>query len=294
MIVNPQFFNYRLIIGSLIVAIAILGVVSYTNFQSLKSHQTFLEQEKKIVENELSEMIMQYDDVDAYSDDLNSQLELTKKDLQASLDSLRILSSDISVISKYKQQLSDIKSKNDLLFKLYDSVLNENNNLEKENLLAQNELDKQLKANAALKTENKTLDISLKKGALLTANTFKAKAFKSHLGKNIATNKASQAQTIEVCFALAENALTERGQKDIYIQILNPKNNVVADKGEVKFDTTSLIYSEKQVIDYNNKVVDVCVQIDGDTDDIPFIKGTYFVSIFHKDRKLGSTQIELN
>lgn len=294
MIVNPQFFNYRLIIGSLIVAIAILGVLSFTNYETVKSHQTFLEQEKQLVESELSEMIMRYDAVGETNNRLTSQLNIVKKDLQATLDSLRLLKSDVSVILKYKQQLSTLKSKNDLLFKSFDSVLAVKNNLERDNLIAQSHLNEQIKANSALKTANESLANSVKKGALLTANSFKAKAFRTQLGKHIATNKAAQAQNIEVCFALAENALTEKGQKDIYIQIVNPKNNVVADKGEVKFSTTSLIYSDKQMIDYNNKVVDVCVQIDGDTDDIPFTKGTYFVSIFHKDRKLGSTQIELN
>ena len=214
--------------------------------------------------------------------------------MQATLDSLRLLKSDVSVILKYKQQLSKLKSKNEMLFNSFDSILEVKNNLERDNLLTHNQLNEQIKANTVLETENKSLENSVKKGALLTANSFKAKAFRTQLGKSIVTNKAAQAQTIEVCFALAENALTEKGQKDIYIQILNPKNNVVADKGEMKFGTTSLIYSDKQVIDYNNKVVDVCVQIDGDTDDVPFTKGTYFVSIFHKDRKLGSTQIELN
>lgn len=294
MIVNPQFFNYRLIIGSLIVAIAILGVVSFTNYETVKSHQTFLEQEKKLVESELSEMITRYDIVGETNNALSSQLGLVKENLQATLDSLRFLNSDISVILKYKQQLSNLKSKNVALFKSFDSVLAVKNNLERANLLAHNQLNEQIKVNSVLKTENESLAISVKKGALLTANSFKAKAYRTQLGKNIATNKAVQAQNIEVCFALAENALTETGPKDIYIQIVNPKNNVVADKGEVKFGTTSLIYSDKQVIDYNNKVVDVCVMIDGDTDDIPFTKGTYFVSIFHKDRKLGSTQIELN
>ena len=113
MIVNPQFFNYRLIIGSLIVAIAILGVVSFTNYETVKSHQTFLEQEKKLVESELSEMITRYDAVGETNTTLASQLNTVKSDLQATLDSLRLLKSDVSVILKYKQQLSKLKSKNE-------------------------------------------------------------------------------------------------------------------------------------------------------------------------------------
>ncbi len=294
MIVNPQFFNYRLIIGSLIVAIVVLGIFSFTSYMSLKSHETFLEQERQLVENELSEMIMQYDAIDKKNSELSSQLSITKKDLKASLDSLRLFKSDISVISKYKRQVSDFKTKNEHLFKSFDSLLVLKNTIERSSLLAHNQLGEQVKLNSVLKAENAALNNTIEKGALLTANSFEVKALKKHSGKNITTTKASQVQNIEVCFTLAENALAEKGQKEIYIQIVNPKSNVVSDKGEVKFGSTSLIYSDKQLIYYNNNVVDVCTVIDGDADDIPFSKGTYFVTIFHKDRKLGSTQIELN
>ena len=57
MIVNPQLFNYRLIIGSLIVAVNRFRCLQFYNYQSITSHQQFLEQEKKLVESELSQMI---------------------------------------------------------------------------------------------------------------------------------------------------------------------------------------------------------------------------------------------
>ena len=51
MIVNPQLFNYRLITGSLIVGIAVLSIVSFTNYQSTQAHQQFLEQEKSLLKS---------------------------------------------------------------------------------------------------------------------------------------------------------------------------------------------------------------------------------------------------
>src|SRR5688572_13448623 len=109
MIVNPQLFNYRLIIGSLIVAVTVLGVYSFTNYQSIKTHQQFLEQEKKLVESELSQMITRYDDVAVSNDIIASQLEVAKKDTKLALDSLSMLRSDLSVLSRFKQQLYGLK-----------------------------------------------------------------------------------------------------------------------------------------------------------------------------------------
>jgi len=74
---------------------------------------------------------------------------------------------------------------------------------------------------------------------------------------------------------------------------LNPRNNVVADKGAVSFGDSSLIYSAKEIINYSNQVVEVCLDVDADIDEQPLVSGTYYISIFHEDRKLGSTQVKL-
>ena len=294
MIVNPQLFNYRLIIGSLVVAIAVLAVFSFTNYESVREHQQFLEQEKELVENELSQMIERYDEVAGTNEYLTSQLKDARTDTKRALDSLRMLKSDVSVIARYKAQLLIFKSKNKQLFETIDSLNEINENLEKDKLLAHNELKKQLDANSSLTKMNESLSKTIEKGALLTANSFKAKAYLNKNGRLHETKRANKAETMEVCFTLAENALTEKGDKELYVQIVNPKNNVVADKGSIEFGDSSLIYSVKTVINYNNKVVDVCTNVMSDPSDQPWSKGTYFVSVFYKDRKLGSTQVILD
>lgn len=294
MIVNPQLFNYRLIIGSLIVAVTILSVFSYTNYQSIRTHQQFLEQEKKLVESELSQMITRYDDVSVSNDIIAAELEVAKMKTKLALDSLSTLKSDLTVISRFRNQLYNLKLKNKSLFKVIDSLDLVNQNLEEEKLIAYSELVQQRRANNTLLKENEYLNRSLEKGALLTANSFKAKSYYKVLGKKRATNNANKADQIEVCFTLAENSLTEQGEKEIYIQIVNPQNNVVSDKGAISFGNNSLIYSSKKIIEYNNQVIDICVDIEADADEKPLTKGTYFINVFNKDRKLGSTQVNLN
>nr|WP_321227302.1 hypothetical protein [uncultured Psychroserpens sp.] len=294
MIVNPQLFNYRLIIGSLIIAVAVLTVYSFTSYKSIETHQQFLEQEKKLVESELSQMITRYDDVSISNDLISSKLEDAKRATILTLDSLRMVRSDFSMLTKFKQQLFNIKLKNKVLFKTVDSLDQVNKGLEKEKLLAYNELRKQKRENSTLVQKNKNLNESLEKGALLTANSFKAKGFEKLFGVKTPSNKAKRVHSIEVSFILAENSLTEAGEKEIYIQIVNPRNNVVADKGSVDFGSSTLIYSEKQIVNYNNSVVEVSIDVDADINEQPLEKGSYYISVFHKDRKLGSTQVNLN
>jgi len=293
MIVNPQSFNYRLIIGSLIVAVAVLTVYSFTSYQSIVAHQQFIEQEKKLVESELSQMISRYDDVSISNDLISSQLEDAKKSTKIVLDSLRMVRSDLSVLSKFKNQLHNLKLKNKVLFKTIDSLDEVNQGLEEEKLLATNELKKQRRENFSLLKENKTLEKSLEKGALLTANSFRAKGFENFFGAKRSSNKAKRVQSIEVCFTLAENFLTEAGEKELYIQILNPKNNVVADKGAINFGDSSLIYSAKKSVNYSNEVLEICLDVNTDMDERPLVSGTYYISVFNNERKLGSTEVKL-
>ena len=293
MIVNPQFFNYRLIIGSLIIALAVLTVYSFTSHQSIRANEQFLESEKHLMENELSQMILRYDDIMESNNLMSSQIKEAKRNAELTLDSLRILRSDLSVISKFKHQVTQLKTNNLHLFKAVDSLKDANLKLQREKLLAYTELKRERSTNNSLKIENKILSENIKKGALLTANSFEAKAFKSFFGHKKETNRATKADRIEVNFTLAENALAEEGEKELYIQIVNPNNNVLADKGSRFFGDSSLIYSSKKTVTYLGGVMDITIDIEPSENEKPLLKGTYFVNVFHKDRKLGATQVTL-
>lgn len=294
MIVNPQLFNYRLITGSLIVGIAVLSIVSFTNYQSTQAHQQFLEQEKKLVEIELSQMIKRYDEVSQKNNLMTSQLEITKKDNENSLELVKSLRTELSVIPKMESQVSVLKSKNKDLSNEVNSVNLKYSELEKENLNANEALQNQLIANTSLSDENKSLKEKFKKASILTANSFQAKALNTTLGKTAVTSKASKTQSIEVSFTIGENVFAETGEKDIYIQILNPENNVFADKGAISFGESSLIYSNKKIVHYNNYALEVSVAINALEDDQPLIAGSYYITVFNKDQKLGSTRLQLD
>ena len=294
MIVNPQLFNYRLITGSLVVTIAVISIFSFSNYQSNQAQQQFLEQEKKLIEIELTEMLKRYDEVSSNNYLMASQLEEVRTDAENTMQSLRIAQNQLSGISKIKYQLSVLEKKNSVLFEDINSVKLKNAELEKEKSEAINELQTQLNINSVLLEKNNVLTETLEKASVLTANSFNVKALNKVFGKITETNKASKTETIEVSFTLVENVFAEKGEKDIYIQILTPDNNVFADKGAINFGDSSLIYSAKKIVSYNNGVLDVSININAEEDDQPLKEGNYYVSVFNKEQKLGSTQLQLD
>jgi len=293
MIVNPQLFNYRLIIGSLLVVLTAVGIYSFTNYKSIKSYEEFLKQEKFLIEQELTEMLESYDELSQDYNLMASQLQEAKLETKNALDSLRLLKSDLSIITKFKEQLIILKSKSKVLLNTIDSLNIANEQLQKENQDALYTIEKKSFTINDLTAKNNLLSKVIDNAAILKVSDVKAKSYKLRGPKKRFTTKARRANAIDVCVLLAENPLTENGQKDIFIQIVSPNGNIVADKGEVLFGEFSLIYSKKEVITYNNENLEICTAIIADEDDKPFQKGDYLINVFHKNMKLGSTTVNL-
>ena len=287
MIVNPQIFNYRLIIGSLVVAIVGLSVFSYLSYSKLKVNQEFIEQEHKLVENELSEMISSYELVVIENKKTNVALEKTKQKINSILDSVKMLRPNASLKSSYKKEIDRFEAED----KATTAVVNDSKSDNKIANKASN-----VKRNT-LKTRNPSTKKTTKKtvpNITSAIANFTVEAIKriNASGKPIKTDYANNAKQIHVCFTLQNDAFVNSGDKDLYIQILNPKNNIIADKGAVNFGKSSLIYTKKINVDYNNDSKKVCVFIKTDTNET-LVKGTYFVSVYHEALSLGSTSIEL-
>ncbi|RED46653.1 hypothetical protein DFQ10_101424 [Winogradskyella eximia] len=294
MIVNPQLFNYRLIISSLLVVLTVLGIYSFNKYKSIESYEGFLKQEKVLIETELSEMLLSYDDLSQDYSLMASQLQEAKLETKMALDSLRLLNSDLSIVTRFKEQLIVLKSKSKVLLSTIDSLNSVNKKLQKEKRYALSTIKKNTNTINNLEEANDSLNKSISNAAVLKASNIKAQSYKLKSGKKRLTDKAKRANAMDVCITLNENPLALKGKKDIYIQIVGPDGNVLADKGEVKFGDSSLIYSSKQIVDYNNENLEVCTAIVADEDDKPFLKGYYFITIFHRNIKLGGTSIQLN
>ena len=293
MIVNPQLFNYRLIISSLLVVLTVLGIFSFTNYKSIKSYEEFLKQEKFLIEKELSEMLTSYDDLSQDYNLIDSQLQEAKVETKNALDSLRLLKSDLSIITRFKDQLIVLKSKSKVLLSHIDSLNSANVKLRKEKRYALNTIEKKTLAINELEETNDSLNRTIDNAAILKTSNIQARAYKLKSGKKRFTERARRANAIDVCITLTENPLALKGKKDIYVQIVSPQGNVVSDQGEIVFGDTSLIFSKKEIVDYENDNLEICTAIIAPDEDRPFLKGYYFINVFHKNIKLGSTRIKL-
>ena len=157
MIVNPQLFNYRLIIGTLVVAIVVLGSYSFSSYNTLKNHEQFVQQEVNLVQSELSDMIVLYDEVSVDNKELALQLQQSKSRMEIILDSLKIAKANFPLISKYKNEIAALNQERKVLFKQIQTIQNKNNDLVEEAQSVSEKLDMQANQITMLAEENKKL-----------------------------------------------------------------------------------------------------------------------------------------
>ncbi|MGY0391482.1 hypothetical protein ACW5R3_02830 [Bizionia sp. KMM 8389] len=291
MIVNPQIFNYKLIIGSLIIAIAVLGSYSLSSYNTIKEQKEFTEQEIQLVQGELSNVISLYDHSRVHNAELTFQLDQAKAQLVSSSKSKN---ANLTSVSEYESLVSSLKTERKHLLDRIANVLLENEKLQKEVVLnSENSRDYKNEMVLLRSQNDKLLDLVSEVSELELVN-LKVRAIKTNgLNADEVAEHALDMDNMEVCFKILENTNISDGYKDIYVQIMNPDKKTLANKGMVEFMHDSISYSGKTAINYRNKDLSVCVKVNFSREEtLP--EGDYLVSVFHKNHMLGTSKIKLN
>ncbi len=289
MIVNPQEFNYRFILGSVIVAFMVVAAFGIVNYNDLKSDTDFLRQEKKLLRQELSSFIDSYDELGTENDSMKMLYDQALLRARHALDSLNVLKTDVALLSHVQSELMELK-KQSKTWKV-DSLNLLIRDLKTDKEQMSRALIEQTIESDQLRVQNKYLSEMIKAGNRIYANSFRAAAQRLESDAQLTvTQRANKADQIEVCFVLGKNPLAESGKKELYLQIVGPDNNVINDKGAVNFGELSLIFSSRMEVEYDRTDLEICEIIPNSE---AFKKGSYYISVFEKERRLGGTRLEL-
>lgn len=131
-----------------------------------------------------------------------------------------------------------------------------------------------------------------KKAHYLSAINVNAKGVKI-LSDLYASSPEKSIQQIRVCFTLENNEFITKGDKNIYIQVVNPKNQIISvNNTSLETGETTLTYSEQVTAYFNQKDTDVCTYVNLEKNKT--VKGKYLVNIYADFKKIGSTTFEYN
>ncbi len=282
----------KILIGVLGALLLILGIFTYKFYNEEKREKAQLQQEKDLIESELGELITKYDNAIALNEVMDDHLLKEKQRVVVLLDSLKDYEANVALIIRYRREVGKLKKERDRLFKLADSLTTQNAQLATDLDSTSVALSERIVFSDSLKTQNNKLAEIVARGSALTASNIKAEGVRvRNSGKITTTARSSRAEKVRVCFTLSPNKLTEKGDKDLFVQVINPENNLIGDKVSVNFDDAVLTYSGRNKVFYENDALDVCVLVDAVEGEL--VKGNYVVNLFSGPRMISNTQFEL-
>ncbi|AXT52198.1 hypothetical protein D1818_15635 [Aquimarina sp. BL5] len=282
----------KILIGVLGALLLILGIFTYKFYNEEKREKAILQQEKDLIESELGELITKYDNAIALNEVMDDHLLKEKQRVVVLLDSLKDYDANVALIARYRREVSKLKKERERLFKLADSLTTANAQLATDLDSTSTALSERIVFSDSLASQNSKLAEIVERGSALQASGIKAEGVRvRNSGKITTTSRSSRAEKVRVCFTLSPNKLTEKGDKDLFVQVINPENNLIGDKVSINFDDAVLTYSGRNKVFYENDALDVCVLVDASDGEL--VKGNYVVNLFSGPRMISNTQFEL-
>lgn len=282
----------KILIGLLVVLLVSLAGYTYTLIQQNKETVLFLEADKAEVQKELEALVVSYNEILQDNKLKDKELIAARDRIIVLLDSVKDYKANLSIITRYKAQVRALKNERAQLFKRADSLLVVTQRLAIEKDSTTAVLNKTIKVVDSVTTANTQLFNSLEKGALIGITNLDVTAIIVRKGGKIKeTKRASRADKIRVCYTIAPNTLAQAGDRVLYVQVINPDNNIIGDKSNITFGQDLLTYSKSESVFYENKALDVCAIVGTKGQDV--LKGLYTINIFDAQRQIGSTTLML-
>jgi len=275
-----------------VLAILLVGSLAYMYKMSTDSETTekTLLSEKDQLVRDLEEKKASYDAAIADNSALKGDLEAERAKIEELLAEVKKSKGDAASLARYKNQYIKLKRE-------YDELIAQNNSLKEQNASLTTQRDSTATAlgeskryNDTLVGQNEKLSKTVEKAAKLQLLNLHIQPYKERSsGKLIQTDKASRVDVVKVSFTIAANEVAAAGNKTYYVQVIDPKNNVIGDKATEAFGDQSLTYSFITNAIYDNKTMEVKETISGKD----FAKGLYSVNVFDKGQLVGSTTFNL-
>ena len=288
---NNKNTGLKVAIGILLVLFIGTGVYTSKLYNDKKETEATLIKEKEQVMADLETMSKQYDVVIGENEAANRDLVEARGRIQGLIDSLKISQNSVASLWSYKKKFLALREE-------MDELLTENEKLKIENSSLATSLDStkiQLAERTmftdSLLVQNTELSTVVENASMLQTvglNGFGVIVRSS--GKLVPTERAGRSDKIQVCFTVAKNVVIGSGDKELYVQILDPNNTVLGANEQVQFDDNVINYSVISKFNYENKNLNICEFVSPND---KFAKGKYTVNVYNQKELISTSDFTL-
>jgi hypothetical protein len=284
---------YKIIIGVEAVIIVLLAILFFTNKSSVDA--VVLEKEKTVqinteLQNELDSLMSEHSRIKSEYGSLSSQLTAM---ITAQAKEIEQLINSQADYRRVKRKLDALRQITQGYVLQIDSLYKVNKLLTDENYKIKGDLESAQKYSEELVKEKDNLSTKINDAAFLSGYNIVATGYSIRSGnKQVVTDRARKVNMIRIKLTIGANPLVSAGQKDVYVRIARP-DNIILTQGSYSFiyQGQRIQYTEKTVINYNQKATAVTIDYSRDNIDLP--AGKYNISVFADDHELGQTSLTL-
>ena len=290
---NKSSMGLKVALG--IALVLFLGTAFYTMnlYQKSSKVQNDLTEQKQLVMNDLSAMAKQYDEAISENEVANNDLIDARGRIQGLIDSLKISETNVKSLWSYKQKYASLQKEMDVLLAENDKLKVQNSYLATSLDSTRVRLEERTMFSDSLLIQNTALADVVSNAAVLGAVNMKGfGVIERTSGKLIPTERASRTDKIRVCFTVPKNKLVQSGDQELYVQVVDPKNNTLGLNEQVIFGDKAFNYSIISKFNYENSSLDVCefVASKGSSE---FQKGRYTVNVFNEKDLVATSEFTL-
>ncbi|MBT8252411.1 MAG: chromosome partitioning protein ParA, partial [Bacteroidia bacterium] len=273
--------SLKVILGVVVVLLLATAFYTFKLFNDGKETAQQLRDEKALVLKDLNNMAEQYDIAIGENQTANAKLVEARERIKGLIDSLQVSENSVKSLWRYKKKYMALEEE-------MDDLLAENDSLKVENQLLATSLDstkiqleeRTIFTDSLLAQNTELADIVETAAVLSTVNLNGFGVIVRSSGKLIPTERARRTDKIRVCYTVTKNTLVLPGDKEFFIQVIDPKNNVLGSNQQIQYDDKVLNYSLVSKFNYENMNLDVCEFITA-AEDQSFEKGRYVVNVFN-------------
>lgn len=284
--------KFKILIGVLSVLLIALAVYTVTLFNDSKNTVSTLETQKADIERELEGLIANYDEVIRDNELKDKDLLAARERITVLLDSVKDSKANLALIDRFRNEIQKLKQERTMMFRRADSLIAANQQLMMERDSTYSMLSESLRTVDSVSQRNEAMGETIKKAAVVKATNIKGDAviIRSN-GKVVDTKRSSRADKIRACFTLSPNEIADTGDRILYVQVINPKNNMMGENVVKSFDNMNLNYSASTNVFYEGDALDVCILVNANESDL--VPGRYTINLFDGSNLIGSSQMEL-
>ena len=272
-----------IVIGCLSVVLILLFIFFLVERSENKKHIAAIHEEKQLLEQELTDLSHNYDDLKTSNDTLNEKLQLEQEKILTLMDQMKkFRDNSYAEINRYKKEIGTLKNVLRSYVVQIDSLNQLNQKLAKQ-------MNWVRERNQKLENQQKDMKEVIAQASALRTENFVVYP----VNKKDKETNWKKCYNLKAEFVITKNVTAKRGDRVIYLRLKRPDDKVIAfsEKSFFKYQNVSLTYSAKREINYEGDRLEMAIYWPNDGS---LVKGKYVAELFSDNELIGSTEFTLN